>query len=104
MICFLLYCHGEDGSLEEMGLELSEELEDDLLDIGQALITEGYPKLGDAGEAGLVEQEIDAFLIRLLTDTSAAPETNPLLWWTVVLVRSSLETGPEDFISRAISA
>ncbi|KAH9859284.1 hypothetical protein J1614_012198 [Plenodomus biglobosus] len=101
MICFLLYCHEEDGSLETMGLHLSEDLQNELLDIGQALIYEDYPKPGDGGKAGLVEQEIYDFIMNILTDTSATPKTNPLLWWTTVLVRLSLEAnGEEDFISR----
>lgn len=101
MICFLLYCNEEDNSLEEMGLQLSEEFQDDLLDIGQAIIYAGYPKRSDTGQFGLVEQAIYSFVIHVLTDTSATPKSNPLLWWTTVLVRSSLETsGPEDFISR----
>jgi hypothetical protein len=101
MICFLLYCHDEeDGTLGKMGLQLSEDLQDDLLDITQALIYEDYPKPGDAGEVGLVEQELHSFIHNILTDSTSGPETNPLLWWTIVLVRSSVEDGPDDFISR----
>jgi hypothetical protein len=100
MVCFLLYCNQEAGTLEEMGLELSEKLDDDLLDIEQALMNEGYPEPGDAGQEGMVETSVYKFIANLLTDTSADPTTNPLLWWTIVLVRSSIETGPDDFISR----
>ncbi|KAF2175413.1 hypothetical protein K469DRAFT_756260 [Zopfia rhizophila CBS 207.26] len=100
LICFLLYCHEERGSLKEMGLDLRSNLQNDLLDIQNALITEGYPEPGEDQDSGLVEQEIGSFILNLLTDTHATSRTNPLMWWMAVLVRSSLQQGSDDYISR----
>ena len=100
MICFLLYCTEEKGALKRMGLELSEEQEDDLLDIAVVMSFEGYPRPGDDGDGSSVDHAMHAYIMTLLTDRDATPSTNPLLWWAIVLIRSSIEDGPEDFISR----
>ncbi|KAL1592197.1 hypothetical protein SLS59_009853 [Nothophoma quercina] len=100
MICFLLYCTEENGALKRMGLELSEEQEDDLLDIAVVMSFQGYPRPGDDGDGSPVDHAMHAYIMTLLTDRDATPSTNPLLWWVIVLVRSSIEDGPEDFISR----
>lgn len=100
LICFLLYCSEEDGSIEEMGLVLSEDLEDDLLDIQNALIFDKFPMAEENIEQGQTEEEIYSLILKLLTDTNATPTTNPLLWWIAILVRSSIEQGSDDYISR----
>lgn len=97
-ICFLLYSYDED-TLQEMGLDLSEDLCHSLLDIEQALAFEGWPIKAEKS-MGLIEDALGSFFIELLTDTNATATTNPLSWWVAVLVRSALSQGPDDYISR----
>ncbi|OAL00003.1 hypothetical protein IQ06DRAFT_294373 [Phaeosphaeriaceae sp. SRC1lsM3a] len=99
MICFLVYCNAEEGALQVMGLHLSEDLEEDLDEIVIALLHDGYPVPGRDGLSDATEQEVSRFINNILTDKDATPETNPLLWWTIILVRSSLDMGPDNFIS-----
>ncbi|KAF2008806.1 hypothetical protein BU24DRAFT_91784 [Aaosphaeria arxii CBS 175.79] len=102
LICFLIYCEENDGSPEDMGLTLSEELTDDLLDISQALMFDGYPKPGAEDGDSVTGEALRVFITNVITaldSHSVSPRTNPLLWWMTVLVHSSLSTHT-DFISR----
>lgn len=54
---------------------------------------------GNDGQSDAVEQEISRFINDLLTEQCAMPEGNALLWWTIIIVRSSLDMVPNDFIS-----
>lgn len=51
------------------------------------------------GKSDAIEQEISCFIKDLLTEQRATSEGNPLLWWTIILVRPSLEMGSDNFIS-----
>jgi hypothetical protein len=66
MIYFLLYCSDESGCLEKIGLHLSEDLQEDLIDIQQALLYDGYPKPGEEGQ-GLVEENINMFIVNIFS-------------------------------------
>lgn len=101
-VCFLLHAFDEKDALREMGLDLSEDVADDLMDIQQALLDEGYP-LNTETSLELVENALLAFFTRMLTDTHPTAQSNPLLWWVAVLVRSALSHAQEphrdDYIS-----
>ncbi|KAJ4177618.1 hypothetical protein NW759_017412 [Fusarium solani] len=99
LICFLVWSIGQDvGSLEEMGLELDEKQKKDIMEINLAARL-------DASIYLLADEDLEAliqgFLTSLLRDDSVVARRNPLLWWTAVLVRSSISgEDEEDFISR----
>src|SRR5204862_7581642 len=78
-ICFLVHSYDE-GTLQEMGLELSEDLCESILDIEQALVAEGLPLKTDSS-LGFIEATLQSFFTELITDTNATAKTNPLLWW-----------------------
>jgi len=96
LVCFLIYSFDE-GTLDEMGLHLNEDLADDILDILQDEFMSGC----EQGKINL-QFSIHALLTRLITDTAATPHGNPLLWWVAILVRSAISDGPDDYISRGI--
>ena len=96
LVCFLLYS-SDEGTLDEMGLHLNEDLADDILDIKQDELMSGC----EQGKINL-QASIHALLTRLITDTTATPHGNPLLWWMAILVRSAISDGPDDYISRGI--
>ncbi|EXK76052.1 hypothetical protein FOQG_19189 [Fusarium oxysporum f. sp. raphani 54005] len=98
MICFLVWTIDNDReSLEDMGLELDEELEEDIVDISLA-VAPGSDFFADDDDP---KDAIQGFLTKLITDESVTARKNPLLWWTSILVRSAI-SGDEtkDFISR----
>ncbi|KAL5611145.1 hypothetical protein FOBRF1_007401 [Fusarium oxysporum] len=84
-------------SLEDMGLELDEELEEVIVDISLA-VAPGSHFFADDDDP---KDAIQGFLTKLITDESVTARKNPLLWWTSILVRSAI-SGNETkyFISR----
>jgi hypothetical protein len=98
MICFLVWTIDNDPEgLIDMGLELDEELEEDIVDISLAVA----PESNIFGDVEDPTDAIQGFLTKLITDEFATAQKNPLLWWTSILVRSAI-SGDEtkDFISR----
>ncbi|PNP59300.1 hypothetical protein FNYG_14947 [Fusarium nygamai] len=98
MICFLVWSIDNDrASLEDMGLELDEELEEYIVDISLAVALGSNFFVDDDD----TEDAIQWFLTKLITDESATARKNPLLWWTAILVRSAIsDNGENGFISR----
>ncbi|KAF4984327.1 hypothetical protein FDECE_17114 [Fusarium decemcellulare] len=87
----------DEETLEDMGLELNDEDEEDIVDIGLAVDPSPSLFMDDDDPSDLIQ----GFLTRLIMDESAVARKNPLLWWTAILVRSAISGGEEkDFISR----
>jgi hypothetical protein len=99
LVCFLVYSHDE-GTLEEMGLEISEDLLDSIMDIKEADVWHGRIFQSTDRDPGAVEEAVAGLVMELITDTRATFHTNPLLWCVGVLVQSALRTGGDDYISR----
>lgn len=99
LLCFLVYSHDE-GTLEEMGLTLSEGLLDSIMDVTQAEVFHGRETERGGRAPGPVEEAVAELVIELITDPKATSCTNPLLWWIGVLVTSALQTDRDDYISR----
>lgn len=99
LVCFLVHSHDE-GTLEEMGLELSEDVLDSIVDVKEADAWYGQILQSMDRDPGPVEKAMMELLTELITDSKATFRTNPLLWWVGVLVKSSLQTDGDDYISR----
>ena len=99
LVCFLVHSHDE-GTLEEMGLELSEDLLDSIMDVKEADAWYGRIFQRTDRDPGPVEEAILERVTELITDSKATFRTNPLLWWVGILVQSSLQTDGDDYISR----
>ncbi|KAH8799363.1 hypothetical protein F5884DRAFT_120041 [Xylogone sp. PMI_703] len=99
LVCFLVYSY-EAGTLEEMGLHLSEDMQDSILDVMQAEMYFGPINQSIEREDGPMEAAVVRLLGELITDAHATFQTNALLWWVGILVQSSLHGGPDDYISR----
>jgi hypothetical protein len=99
LVCFLVYSHDE-GTLEEMGLELSEDLLDSIMDVKEADAWHGQIFQKMDRDSGPVEAAVEELVTELITDPKATFRTNPLLWWIGILVQSSLQTDGVDYISR----
>jgi hypothetical protein len=100
LICFLVHSHDE-GTLEEMGLKLSNSLLDSIMDVTEADAWHGRSTLERTNRApGPVEEAVAELVTELITDPKATCRTNPLLWWVGVLVQSALQTDGDDYISR----
>jgi hypothetical protein len=94
-----VYSHDE-GTLEEMGLELSEDLLDSIMDVKEADAWHGQIFQKMDRDSGPVEAAVEELVTELITDPKATFRTNPLLWWIGILVQSSLQTDGVDYISR----
>ncbi|KAH9205104.1 hypothetical protein DL95DRAFT_451397 [Leptodontidium sp. 2 PMI_412] len=99
LVCFLIHSYDE-GTLEEMGLKLSEGLCDSIMDVTEAVVWHGGIGQSPNRTRGPVEDAVEELLMELITDPKATFQTNPLLWWVGILVQSSLGTGRDDYISR----
>ncbi|KAF2498725.1 hypothetical protein BU16DRAFT_615734 [Lophium mytilinum] len=102
LLCFLVYAwENEEACLREMGLELSDEHADDIMDIQQALLMEGFPVTMEK-KHGMVEAAIENFFHGLVREERPSGRGNPLLWWITIPVRSAVEEGGDDYISRGV--
>lgn len=102
LLCFLIYAYDDKGSLEEMGLCLSEEMCDSILDIAEAEAWSVMPLSMD-GPKGQLEAAVQGLCLEMIMDHKPTTTTNPLLWWMAVLVHSSLtplKPEMDDYISR----
>lgn len=90
LVCFPVYSHAE-GTLEGMGLELSEDMLDSIMSVSEADAWHGRIFQSMDRDPGPVEGAIEELVTEL---------TNPLLWWIGILVQSSLQTDGDDYISR----
>jgi hypothetical protein len=85
-----------------MGLCLSEEMRDSILDIAEAeACSVGPPSMDEP--MGLLEAAVQGLCLEMIMVHEPTTTTNPLLWWMAVLVHSSLtplEPEMDDYISR----
>ncbi|KAL6354246.1 hypothetical protein LRP88_12580 [Fusarium phalaenopsidis] len=99
-------CHSQDeGTLEEMGMRLTESQIDDILDIEQEVWQVDLKAIARRREKGGFEgvwAPIQLLLMKALRKPKSTPRNNPLVWWIAVLARSvvSGDDGDRDFISR----
>ncbi|KAM6523004.1 hypothetical protein FALCPG4_012609 [Fusarium falciforme] len=98
LICLLVWSVGDDEeSLEEMGLELHEEDEEDIQDLRLTVMPGSNLFMVEDDPGDLIQ----GLLTKWITHESVNPRMNPLLWWTAILVRSAIsDEGEDDFISR----
>jgi hypothetical protein len=96
---FLIHCF-HDGTLEEMGLDISEKMSESILDVAEAEAFHGAIGQSPDREIGPVEGAVMELAAELVTQRNATCRNNPLLWWVGILVQSSLQTGADDYISR----
>src|SRR5207248_2054796 len=89
LLCFLVYAYDDEGSLEEMGLCLSEEMCDSILDIASAEAWSVKPH-SMGGPMGQLEAAVHGLCLEMIMHHEPTTTTNPLLWWMAVLVHSSL--------------
>ena len=99
LICFLIHSYHE-GTLEEMGLEISEEMGDSILDVSEAEAWYGAVGQSHSRQSGPVEEAVLQLVMEFVTDCQARCISNPLLWWVGILIQSSLQAGADDYISR----
>jgi hypothetical protein len=102
LLCFLVHAYDDEGSLEEMGLCLSEDMGDSILDIAQAEAWSVSPPSMD-GPMGPLDDAVQRLCLEMIMDHQPTTATSPLLWWMAVLVHSSLtplDPEMDDYISR----
>lgn len=98
--------HSQDeGTLEEMGMRLTESQIDDILDIEQEVWQVDLKAIARRREKGGFEDvwaPIQQLVMKALRKPKSTPRNNPLVWWIAVLARSAVseDDGDEDFISR----
>ncbi|RSL39496.1 hypothetical protein CEP54_016312 [Fusarium duplospermum] len=98
--------HSQDeGTLEEMGMRLTESQIDDILDIEQEVWQVDLKAIAQRREKGGFEgvwAPIQMLLMKALRKPKSTPRNNPLVWWIAVLARSAAsgDDGDRDFISR----
>jgi hypothetical protein len=91
----------DEGTLEEMGLELNEDQRDDILDVEQEVWEVDLGEIARRREKGGFEYvwaPIQQLLFKALSKQRSTARNNPLVWWLAVLVRSAV-SGERDFIS-----
>ncbi|EXJ57158.1 hypothetical protein A1O7_07503 [Cladophialophora yegresii CBS 114405] len=92
LVCFLVFAHGNQDMLDEMGLVLAEHTEDEVIDILAAI---------DTGIQSELDAAVRVLCVNMITDHAPTASKNPLFWWLTVLVRSAIEPLQEmDYISR----
>jgi hypothetical protein len=100
LLCFLVYCQDE-GSTDEMGLHLSEDWADNILDVREADVYDiAFERRENEDKITLFDERVKALACEMVTDPHPSFSKNPLMWWTGVLVRSAVTSDVEDYISR----
>ncbi|EEU34825.1 uncharacterized protein NECHADRAFT_88405 [Fusarium vanettenii 77-13-4] len=104
LVGFIAYSQDE-GTLEEMGMRLTESQIDDILDIEQEVWQVDLKVIARRREKGGFEGvwgRIQLLLMKALRKAKSTPRNNPLMWWIAVLARSAISEndGDRDFISR----
>ncbi|KAF7586407.1 hypothetical protein BBP40_008930 [Aspergillus hancockii] len=81
-LTFHWHDYGSDGALEAMGLRLP------------WLFKDGIDTIHDYAESGrsqtALRHAIKGFLIQVITDAQATPQTNPLVWWLAILIQTGV--------------
>ncbi|KAG4273076.1 hypothetical protein FPRO04_14586 [Fusarium proliferatum] len=103
LVGFIAHSHSE-GTLGEMGLQLTESQIDDILDIEQEIWQIDMRAIARRREKGGFEDvwvPIRQLLMKALRKPKSTPRNNPLVWWIAVLARSAVSGDSDmDFISR----
>ncbi|KAI8649694.1 hypothetical protein NCS55_01431700 [Fusarium keratoplasticum] len=100
--------HSQDeGTLEEMGLRLTESQIDDILGVEQEVWYVDLGEIARRREKGGFEDvwaPIQQLLLKALRKPKSTPRNNLLVWWIAVLARSAVseDDGDRDFISRGL--
>ncbi|KAF9766810.1 hypothetical protein IL306_000720 [Fusarium sp. DS 682] len=94
----------DEGTLEEMGMRLTESQIDDILDVEQEVWQVDLKAIARNREKGgfdYVWAPIQQLLMKALGKAKSTPRNNPLVWWIAVLARSAVSGDSDiDFISR----
>jgi hypothetical protein len=96
LLCFVIHASEDQDGLTSMGLHLSEDQHDDLIDVTQAIAM--APIMGRRYGMQGVEHAVANLCRAWLCHRPATKANNPLRWWSVVLVQSALR-GEDDNIS-----
>lgn len=103
LVGFIAHSHDE-GTLEEMGMRLTESQIDDILDVEQKVWQVDLKAIAQNQEKGGFEYvwaPIQQLLMKALRKPKSTPRNNPLVWWIAVLARSAVSDDNDiDFISR----
>ncbi|KAG7402659.1 hypothetical protein Forpe1208_v016978 [Fusarium oxysporum f. sp. rapae] len=103
LVGFIAHSHSE-GTLEEMGMRLTESQIDDILDVEQEVWQVDLKAIARNREKGGFEYvwaPIQQLLMKTLRKAKSTPRNNPLVWWIAVLARSAVSGDSDiDFISR----
>lgn len=103
LVGFIAHSHDE-GTLEEMGMRLTESQIDDILDVEQEAWKVDLKAIARNREKGGFEYvwaPIQQLLTKALGKAKSTPRNNPLVWWIAVLARSAVSGDSDiDFISR----
>ncbi|KAH7112764.1 hypothetical protein B0J13DRAFT_461143, partial [Dactylonectria estremocensis] len=100
LVGFIVHSNDE-GTLEEMGLELSEDQNDDILDVKEEVWKVDLKAVARRREKGGFDNvwvPIQRLLFNALSKPRSTAQNNPLVWWLAVLVRSAI-SNEKDFIS-----
>ncbi|KAM0540354.1 hypothetical protein ACHAO7_011263 [Fusarium culmorum] len=93
-----------EGTLEEMGMRLTESQIDDILDVEQEVWQVDLKAIARNREKGGFEYiwvPIRQLLMKTLRKAQSTPRNNPHVWWIAVLARSAVSSDSDiDFISR----
>ncbi|PNH36350.1 hypothetical protein BJF96_g621 [Verticillium dahliae] len=101
MLGFLLYCH-EDGALHDLGLQLDQDQQDDLIDLEQgvsvSMMEQRTLRWNKPSALDGVWAVTEQLLVKAMNRRGSTAQNNPLLWWVAIMTKSALEGGT-DFIS-----
>ncbi|KAK2684836.1 hypothetical protein QWA68_016170 [Fusarium oxysporum] len=103
LVGFIAHSHDE-GTLEEMGMRLTESQIKDILDVEQEVWQVDLKAIARNREKGGFEYiwaPIQQLLMKTSRKAKSTPRNNPLVWWIAVLARSAVSGNSDiDFISR----
>lgn len=89
----------DEGTLEEMGMRLTESQVDDILDVEQEIWQVDLRAIARRrGKGGFenVWAPIQQLLMEALRKPESTPRNNPILWWVAVLTRSAVSEDDDD--------
>ncbi|KAF4987614.1 hypothetical protein FGRMN_10270 [Fusarium graminum] len=98
LVGFITHAHSR-GTLETMGLRLTESQIDDILDIEQEVWQVDLRAIARRREKGGFEDvwvPIHQLLMKALEKRKSTPRNNPLVWWIAVLCRSAISDDDDD--------
>jgi hypothetical protein len=102
MVCFATYCH-EEGALEDLGLDLEDEYECNLFDVGDLAMGKlTHIQLSTEANVTAIWLQNHKMFWNAMRQRPATARNNILLWWMGIHVMSAvtLAPGEEDYITR----